>query len=192
MVFWRVVAFEMARQLVEKGIKVEAIILLDTWAPDIYNVTSEWDDLAVFMNDLMKQYNLEVSEELILGYKNLSMQDERIRYVINYLKNHSKFKQDIQVEDLKKMIQVFQTNLNAYRNYKPAKLNQDILLFTANHPDKENNHVEDDTLFWGKYVEKQLNVIELNANHYSMIQSPHAEDIAHHIDIFLKGISKKL
>ncbi|EJP86579.1 thioesterase domain-containing protein, partial [Bacillus cereus] len=190
--FGGVVAFEMARQLVEKGIKVEAIILLDTWAPDIYNDSSEWDDLAVFMNDLMKQYNLEVSEELILGYKNLSMQDERIRYVISYLKNHSKFKQDIQVEDLEKMIQVFQTNLNAYRSYQPEKLDQDILLFTANHPHKENNHAEDDTLFWGKYVQKELKVIELNATHYSMMQSAHAEDIAYHIDIFLEEISKKL
>ncbi|MCU4776825.1 amino acid adenylation domain-containing protein [Bacillus cereus] len=190
--FGGVVAFEMARQLVEKGIKVEAIILLDTWAPDIYNDSSEWDDLAVFMNDLMKQYNLEVSEELILGYKNLSMQDERIRYVISYLKNHSKFKQDIQVEDLEKMIQVFQTNLNAYRSYEPEKLDQDILLFTANHPHKENNHAEDDTLFWGKYVQKELKVIELNATHYSMMQSAHAEDIAYHIDIFLEEISKKL
>lgn len=120
------------------------------------------------------------------------MQDERIRYVISYLKNHSKFKQNIQVEDLEKMIQVFQTNLNAYRNYQPEKLDQDILLFTANHPDKENNHVEDDTLFWGKYVQKALKVIELNATHYSMIQSSHAEDIAYHIDKFLEEISKKL
>lgn len=190
--FGGVVAFEMARQLVEKGIKVEAIILLDTWAPDIYNVTSEWDDLAVFMNDLMKQYNLEVSEELILGYKNLSMQDERIDYVISYLKSHSKFKQDIQVEDLEKMIRVFQINLNAYRNYQPEKLDQDILLFTANHQDKENNHAEDDTLFWGKYVQKELKVIELNATHYSMMQSSHAENIAFHIDIFLEEISKKI
>ncbi|MED3570257.1 non-ribosomal peptide synthetase, partial [Bacillus thuringiensis] len=138
------------------------------------------------------QYNLEVSEELILGYKNLSMQDERIRYVISYLKNHSKFKQDIQVEDLEKMIQVFQTNLNAYRSYQPEKLDQDILLFTANHSHKENNHAEDDTLFWGKYVQKELKVIELNATHYSMMQSAHAEDIAYHIDIFLEEISKKL
>jgi thioesterase domain-containing protein len=169
--FGGVLAFEMARQLNERGEMIGLLFCIDAYAP----IEAEEDELtehetlfrfAETMN--LPENNIEKMKRS--GQSNLK---ESLAELKTMLQKNRRSEFAYKQQDIERLFSVFQSNLKALFRYIPQSIGVPMLLFKgrgsiSNRPD----------LGWSELVTGNIDVVTLPGDHYAVIREPSAAIIA--------------
>ncbi|MFD2171161.1 non-ribosomal peptide synthetase [Tumebacillus lipolyticus] len=155
------IAFEMAHQLQAQGEQIELLALFDSLAPlPTYQLQAdELTLLATFAGDLMGGAELKQPQEAIKGED----------HALQLLQQQLPF--PIELDSLKRLWEVFKANIDAYTTYRPIAYGGDLLLFRSDAAGAPDHG-------WKQLITGEVQVIQMQANHYNMLQQPHVQSVA--------------
>jgi thioesterase domain-containing protein/acyl carrier protein len=172
-----VVAFEMARMLVEQAEQVSTLVLLDSLAPAVMQETIA-DDEATGLFDACTVVGNLYGATLPLDLKRMqqSSREENIRYLVYML---SQCGVEINVEQFSAFYRVYQANVQSYRTYRPSMLSQkvDVALYRATQGHDDGEMTPKD-YGWNKLLPAPVLICDVEADHFSMLEEPHVQKIA--------------
>ncbi|MGZ4164628.1 MAG: thioesterase domain-containing protein, partial [Tumebacillaceae bacterium] len=173
--FGGVVAFEMAQQLQTHGQEVAFLGMLDAHEPSVLEqarVLSDQELLFDFVADMVQRFEWEVDRE---NWEPGSI-DEGVREVYDVLHSQEKLPPHMEFADFHRFFEVYKVNRYANSTYRPKASESSVTLFRATEG-RDEFLLQHPTLGWENLV-RQLNVHDVEANHYSMMKAPHIQAIA--------------
>ncbi len=195
--FGGLAAFEMARQLVEKGEKVELLALLDTGTPDYPKFMPETSLLQRKIYDLIRRVELHrdnlsaLNFRKKLGYALEKLKKVRLKYRRQIRDNYKKAVRKFYARTKgaaaipKAYIQLEDQIWRAGQNYQPEIYAGDVTLFRAT---LQPLGIEpDETLGWREYVGGNLEIHDVPGHHGSIVVEPYVATLAEKLKICLEN-----
>jgi thioesterase domain-containing protein/acyl carrier protein len=171
-----VVAFEMARMLLERGEQISSLILLDSIAPSVMTGETSNNEAADLFEACTTVAKLN-GATLALDLKRLqqSFREENVQYVVGLLNDCGVEINDVQFAAF---YRVYQANLYCYRTYQPSPLPHeiDVVLYRATQGHEDGRMMPRD-YGWNQLVPGPVRIYDVEANHFSMLQEPHIQKI---------------
>jgi aspartate racemase len=164
-----VVAYEMARILLERGEGITSLILLDSIAPAVMQSNFTNDEVAELVEACMSVADIygarpEVDVERL---RQLS-DEEKVHHLAGLL---SGLGLEMEREHLAAFYRVYQSNLLCYGAYKPAPLSYevDVSLYraTQGRPDRPNLPPD---YGWGRLLQRPIRIYDVEADHFSILK----------------------
>ncbi|WP_168188732.1 amino acid adenylation domain-containing protein [Thermoflavimicrobium daqui] len=182
--FGGLVAHEMACQLQQVGEQIDLLVLLDSRTPQSNGHEGELSEeewIELFLQDFigMNSLGLDLSTA---GEQLQSNQLEQawMQRVAHIAKQDNM--PELEWEYLKRYFEVFQANLKSISKHEPQWFDGTITWFIASMEADQSTGGRR----WERYAEK-VTTISLNADHYSIMKSPHVEAIASHLRSILSN-----
>lgn len=189
--FGGVVAFEMARQVERNGDEVAALVLLDTWAPAGQTATSRFapraaDLLARFLADLAGVSGQKLSVDIDLDQLD---REAQLRFTLEQAMNLNILPPGIDCPQLAAMFDIFEANARAFYDYAPApgESGSPIILFRAS--EGKDPLLDGPTLGWDRILEDPPEVHAVPGDHYTMLATVNAVNIARQLKTCLDSLS---
>jgi len=179
-----VIAFEMARQLRERGQDVALLALVDAYAPS--NSPAEAtlaNDLASFALNLGFTFDRIVSTDNAILVLPLA---EQLAYLLSEAKSSSLVAADMTPEDLNAMWEVFKVNSKIMTSYRGGNYQGKVTLFRADPILSAGPAQQDLDRGWGKWAEGGVEAIQVPGNHFTMIQEPQVRSLAEQLLVRLE------
>jgi amino acid adenylation domain-containing protein len=176
--FGGVVAYEMARQLQERGEGVAMLTLLDSQAPGWAGGEELEEDsiFHAFALDLTSQFGLEPPD---LAEGATWTRETALEDLFQAVMRERALPTDQGLEMFTRMYRVFRANLIAYAHYAPsASYSGTWTLLKASEQDPTIQR--DDLLGWSAFDVEKLTVATIPGQHFSMMREPQVEEIAKH------------
>jgi amino acid adenylation domain-containing protein len=193
--FGGVVAVEIARQLKQRNNQTAHLALFDTWAPAtsrkaIKDEFSTADLMSRFLTDTagISSKELSVDHELL---RQLDKQ-EQLRCILEQATRHNILPADMEVAQLALLFEIFERNAKAFQAYSPPRLElgSRIILYRASEGKNEVPDGPDGlTLGWDEFILGQLEVRNVSGDHYTMLASPNARELADQLRTYLDSLS---
>jgi thioesterase domain-containing protein len=168
---------------------VESIVLLDVPAPLEYGSIDDKQLISWFFMDLIGDGAIPHE-----GYvAQLGGVDELLSSFLVAAQSSGKLSEDLSVIDLVPLFRVFAANLRALRAYRPVKLSESVRVLNMKAqmlpPHQLMDHPGKDKMDWGwgVYLPKSVKTISIPGDHYTIIKSPHVNNVARCINDFLYG-----
>ncbi len=178
-----IIAFEMARQLIEKGKKVDVLILMDTISyfaneNKILNLTeNQWftwfgRDLG---RNLAKYYGGNINDEFGITTFELENKEyeEKLTYVLEKAKKMRVISEDTQLEELHHAYKYFYDNniknINILSQYKAQPFYSNTVLL-LNKENKEE--MEEKSRGWASVLKGSVNIHDIPGNHDTILDTP--------------------
>jgi thioesterase domain-containing protein len=168
------VAFEMAQQLTRDAHEVALLALIDTAVPS-QNGNEEYDDASLLVG-LARIHNLSISVEELRSVP----ADEQFRYAIE----KANLSADVQVEQLRRLLDAGRTNLRAGQHYRPEPYPNRITLFrsTEARSDEEGEDqfkiYDDPALGWNEFSSQPIEIHQIPGSHFTLLMEPNVEVLA--------------
>ncbi len=179
------VAFEMARQLRQRGASVGPLIFFDSHPPFSYHYyrsdPEERDFLRAFplVLHMYSGLNVKISNsDAIRQY----IEEEDFTVVIEHLKRSSLLPKWLNLNDATKLFNAWKIHFRALRQYlpPPASYDGDIVIFRASEPQPDElkqllriylpEHVEE--LGWRPLTTGQMIIHNVPGSHYTILNEP--------------------
>ncbi|HEY6802274.1 MAG TPA: amino acid adenylation domain-containing protein [Pyrinomonadaceae bacterium] len=182
--FGGLVAFEMARQLVESGHEVPLLVLVDAGAPAFVRQIIEADDavlLTVLANQLTR-YSMKDEElrPLTEALRKLDTNDQ-LQYVTDYFVERDKvganLDMDYALAFLKRHLRVFRTRIRVTRRFDPPVYSGRITVFRASEEPTEVRGL-DPTKGWSALSTQPVEVHIVPGNHETMGLEPNVKALS--------------
>jgi thioesterase domain-containing protein/acyl carrier protein len=164
-----VVAYEMARVLMEEGEEVSSLVLLDSLAPAVIQPSLARDEVAELAEAVQSLADrdgaaLEVDVERL---RRMSL-DERVEYAVVLL-NERGF--DITAERFGAFYRVYRSDLLSYRNYRPSLLPRsiDVSLYRATRRRSDRTDLPRD-YGWDQLLRAPVRAADVDADHFSILE----------------------
>jgi amino acid adenylation domain-containing protein len=175
-----ILAFEMARQLEERGERVALVALLDTAINDPADAPKELrelDDAEMLLGAIG-----EPSAELLAHLRTLQP-DEQLQYVVDWAHRVNALPPDFGLAQFRHLFNIFKINDRALRNYVPKIYPGQVTLFrAAEQLAKEPQRL---LLGWDKFARGGVDVHVVPGNHFNMAYRPHVRTLCEQLDISL-------
>jgi thioesterase domain-containing protein len=157
-----VVAYEMARLLLDQGEDV-SLILLDSIAPAARQFGDEVTGLVEMLNELTGGADLGIDVERLRQ----SSDEENARYLADLLNGRGLL--DVNAGQLAAGMSVFRANLHCYRSYRPAGLPRaiDVSLYRATQTHELTTLPHD--YGWGPLFQGGVRIHDVDATHDSIL-----------------------
>ena len=190
------VAFEMARQLQERGEAVSFLAILDI--PAVLagrdRALDRWDD-PQYIIQLAEIYAGSRGEEFKLDLEHLQAldTDERLHVLFEQLQQKG---QKLTWSELQQIFSVYRSNTIADTAYMPQKINIPITLLRATDigqfdflPDAAATD-RDRTWGWSERSTQPIELHQVPGNHFTIVKEPHVQILARQLNIGL-GVDLK-
>ena len=171
-----VVAFEMARILLQQNEKIASLIMLDSFAPSTIQSTKTLDEIKMLFEvscALANLYGLNLNLDIKqLKQVSKSKRSDFISSIFNSLGV------DITEEQFTTFYNVFSANNHCYDTYRPSKLSHDLDVFL--YRASERHHDEGDLSSdygWNQWLRSPIQKYDVKANHFSMLDKNHVQQI---------------
>jgi thioesterase domain-containing protein len=174
------VAFELARQLAAEGREVALLAVIDStpgpW-PDAGPEIDEADD-SYWLMEIADYLQRLWGVDLGLSHEGLRALDpeERSRRFLAGLKG-TPFGATASPEPLRRLLDVFKTNVRAFRRYRPGPYPGRITLFRPAEAGDPAGGEADPTLGWGALAPR-VDIETVPGDHVSALAEPHARALA--------------
>jgi len=171
-----VVAFEMARQLNERGEQVELLALIDTVSPVLWAQEPEPDDtglVAAFALDLARLSGATVPDVDLTGLD----KEGALALVLKLGREAGVLAPGVELADLRRLFDRFRANRRALSTYEPHLYEGEAVLFRAH--ERPAGREEDPALGWTGLV-ANLTVREVPGDHYTILRED-VEALAGHM-----------
>lgn len=175
--FGGVLAYEIARLLINQGESIESLILLDSMVPSLLYSEQHIDDLTNLIDGCHSLANL-YQIELVLNRKDLESLSESERN--NYLASiFSQNGVEMSAEQFADYYKVAKVSEKAYRYYRPEAISNDIdvLLFKALNGNQSERPLAHD-YGWSKFLTREPKIIKIEANHFTILDKKYAHTIS--------------
>jgi thioesterase domain-containing protein/acyl carrier protein len=172
-----VIAYEMARMLLEQHEQIDSLTLLDSRAPSVMRGTLPEDELGGLI-DACTALTAMQGKALRLDADRLRDIDRDMRYShLASLLAEQGF--DVHEQQLAIFSAVFAAQMHCYQTYTPAALPRptDVCLFRATREPQQGIAASRD-YEWTPLLVSSLKVCDVAAEHYSMLDGKHAAAIA--------------
>jgi acyl transferase domain-containing protein/thioesterase domain-containing protein len=184
--FGGVVAFEMAQQLQKQGNKVALLALIDIGAPIEGSKQAHLDDatlLAWFAIDfgISSEPELALLVNTLRGFE----WNEQLHYLLAQAKKFNILLSTAELDDIRPLVQVFKSNVQALQSYVPKVYSDRMTLFRASESlsffqaggsfDGSLAEPIGSILEWGKLSLEPIEIYTISGNHYTIIAEPHVE-----------------
>ncbi|NER94970.1 MAG: amino acid adenylation domain-containing protein [Symploca sp. SIO1B1] len=178
--FGGVVAFEMAQQLLQQGVEVSLLALLDPWVPILLDPNKEIDNL--YMRGVLSRYfggmfgviDL-VTEDELLGLNS----EEQIEFIIDKAEQLKLFPQEATREQNRRFVDVIIGTLKATYTYKRRPYPGNVTVFRAQ---EKHPHGIDSQLVWVEMYAildvADMEVVMVPGNHFTFIKEPNTQVLA--------------
>ncbi|MGZ5431282.1 MAG: thioesterase domain-containing protein, partial [Thermoanaerobaculia bacterium] len=159
-----VVAFEMARMLVEQGEDVASLTLLDAIHPSRMTFLEEAADIAEACHALVELHGVAI--EIDADRLRRSSIEENAQYLAGLMGDHGI---EVDVGQFAAFMRVSRANRLSYRAYQPARLSRDIdvALYRATLADDFATLPPD--YGWNQVLQSPIRVQDLEVDHYSIL-----------------------
>jgi amino acid adenylation domain-containing protein len=154
-----VVAYEMARLLLEQGEEVASLTLLDSPAPWLVQEQHEARE-AYVAKPGPNGAGVEGDPQPEDG--------EDVRYLVSLLNEGGP---DVDHNQFAAVQEVYRANMSCYRRYKPTMLPQniDVALYRATQGDSQTSMLPDD-YGWNRLLSSPIRVHDVEADHHSLLK----------------------
>ncbi|HSK65052.1 MAG TPA: thioesterase domain-containing protein, partial [Pyrinomonadaceae bacterium] len=174
-----VIAFEMARQLDEQGECVEVLALIDSYAPQSIATPDQRDLLRAFVEDFEGVSGGSLGFSLD-DLRQLSL-EESLAVLLERARASELAPDELGLAELQGLFELYRANLSALFAYEPRAYAGKVTLFSSGVPDSDLAHG------WTPYA-ADLNVIEIEGDHYSIVNGPAVKTLAARLgEILLRG-----
>ncbi|MGZ5445527.1 MAG: thioesterase domain-containing protein, partial [Thermoanaerobaculia bacterium] len=159
-----VVAFEMARMLLEQGEDVASLTLLDAIHPSRMTFLEEAADIAEACHALVELHGVAI--EIDADRLRRSSIEENAQYLAGLMGDHGI---EVDVGQFAAFMRVSRANRLSYRAYQPARLSRDIdvALYRATLADDFATLPPD--YGWNQVLQSPIRVQDLEVDHYSIL-----------------------
>jgi surfactin family lipopeptide synthetase C len=195
------VAFEMARQLRDRGHEVAMIAVIDTPAPIPETRTVDVDvDEARFLSKIVRLIERWAGQDLGVSYEELQplTRPERMEYLQERLKITDILPPQAGRDQVRGLLQVFEASTRNCVQYHPqGGYDGPILLLRAGdlHVEDEGiqiNPVKDDeTWGWGQLA-RQVKMCLIPGDHVTMMAEPHVRHLAEELACGMQAVEMEL
>jgi amino acid adenylation domain-containing protein len=163
-----VVAYEMARRLVEQGEEISSLILLDSIAPSVMQRERSHDETADLLEACMAVANLyDIKVEVDTDRLRRSPLEENVQYLAGLLNESG-----LAIGDqFAAFYRVYRANLLCYRSYTPSMLSQelDVSLHRATQAHQNRPDMPDD-YGWNQLLQRPIRTYDVDATHLSILE----------------------
>ncbi|HEX2269377.1 MAG TPA: amino acid adenylation domain-containing protein [Pyrinomonadaceae bacterium] len=163
-----VIAFEMARQLQERGADVALVVLLDSGPPGIGGSDDSLSLLAGFAGNLGIPIDL-VSEELLR-----SDTQTQLKWLLDQAHRSQALPPDLGLDDLRRKFELYLADIEAVRNYDPPAASFPLLLLRAAGEQEDSETIAR----WTRLSSNNLEVHNVPGDHLTMMRVPHVTTLA--------------
>ena len=162
-----VVAYEMARLLLEDDEEIASLTLIDSRAPSVLQETVRHDVAAELAEACMVaagQHDADVGIE-VERLRQLP-DDEKVHYLVALLREHGL---DVDAGQFNAFYRVYRANQHCYRTYTPPRLSHklEVSLYRAV---ASNGHGPAD-YGWNQLLQSPIRVHDVDADHFSILTS---------------------
>lgn len=182
------VAFEMARQLVDQGMEVGTLVILDTPGMGQEEGTDDPLDDTRLLAHMVTQIESHFESHLRITYEDLVGLDEESQYslIIEQMKVNRILPEDGSQKQLTGLVRVFKMNSQAMDIYRPKMYTGDITVFATKS--LRDRFPSDDSLRWREVTTGEVRVVPIPGDHSSFLRSPHVEVFAEELEKWLEMI----
>lgn len=176
-----IVALEMAIQLQRKEQQIAQLIVIDSALPNYIDQRYQSQFNDVFM---LKFFALSlggsVGKDFIIADDAIKKMtgDEQIRYILEQAKQSSIIPPDVELMQLRTLIEVFKANVQAVLKYVPQGTVNQLTLLLANNMLDELSDLHNPQLGWDELTVEPVEIYSLPGNHYTMLANPHVQVLA--------------
>jgi amino acid adenylation domain-containing protein len=163
-----VVAFEMGRQLQERGADVALVMLVDSGPPGIVDTDDDVSLLAGFAGNLGIPIDL-VSEDLLR-----SGTETQLHWLLDQAHRSQALPPDLSLDDLRRQFDLYLADTEAVRNYYPPAGSFPLLLLRAADEDEFPEMIER----WTRLSSNKLEVHNVPGDHVTIMRVPHIASLA--------------
>ncbi|MEH1790983.1 MAG: beta-ketoacyl synthase N-terminal-like domain-containing protein [Nostoc sp.] len=171
--FGGTLAFAMAQELIAKGETVAFLALIDTPSPG--NMPAALDDTA----DILF-YLLKVEENANIDRNTLQALDEAQRLEFYLKHSQGAFSTP---QELKIMLDLFQANLRAMREYNPPAYPGKLHFFLAG--DRDEFNAQTPAHGWIGLAQQGIEIYTVPGNHITMNTEPYVQHLANYLQRYL-------
>ncbi len=175
--FGSAVAFEMAAQLLQKGERVEALIILDAKAPHIFSKSQKspleiaLDELDYFAWSSGRVVGKDLTE-LLPPLHQCKTKEEGVKWVFDLLAEQGIITDQISFEESKQRQAVAMSNNAAFKNYQPPLIKVNMLIINASKSIAENRQ-----RFWNEINTGKIEVYEVIGDHDTLMHEKQVQKI---------------
>lgn len=194
------VAFEMARQLRERGELVEIVVIVDTPAPIARVKTQDVDeDEALYLFKVARLIERWAGKELGISYEDLQplSADDQMVYLGDRLKGIDILPPEAGRGQVLGLVQVFKASTRNCMRYRPqGHYHGNLALLRAAEIHVEDTGVrinlvaDDDTWGWNQLVSGPVDVRIVPGDHITMMAEPHVKKLAVELSICLGDLEE--
>ncbi len=163
-----VIAYEVARQLTERGEEVERLIILDQ-GPYLPLAKAE-DDAEFLAGMFMGRIKFSIDKLRKMSY------DDQLKYVLKKAKKERQFPKHIRFKQFKNYVKILKIQQDAWRNYEPLPSDLKITLIKSTERDDRKNESPD--LGWGELARNGVEIYQTPGNHNTILHQPKVQKLA--------------
>lgn len=177
-----IIAYEIARRLIDDGEQVATVALFDSFAPAMMQMDSEDD--AMILSELVKFLNRFYHLNIDLSYETLASvgPDERIAITLAGAKGMGFVPEEFDEHYMRRFLAVCKANLRAISQYVEVQQPEvPAILYRALDSNGRSYTLDIDScsdLGWGSLIGRPIEVIDVNADHVSIIAGNEVIQIA--------------
>jgi len=171
-----VVAFEMAQQLEAQGQRVSLLALMDAKPMKPVEAITPLDEITLLTN-FGRDLGLSV-DSLQLSPDELAKLDseELLSYVLRRAIEAEIVPQDIQLEQARRLFEVFKINVQAMQSYRPQSSSIPVTLLKA--AAREAVEAPDETMGWGALSSGKVEIHTVPGSHFTIVREPNVRSLA--------------
>jgi amino acid adenylation domain-containing protein len=183
-----VVAYEMARQLTERGAErgaqVDLLVLIDAAPPDRWAVEPEPNEVervALFAADLARLHGVGIPDVDLSGLD----EEGALALVLDLGRQAGLLPPTVELAEFRRLFERFRANRRSLTTYEPQPLSGEIgeaVLFRA-----ASSAAAD----WSPWLKLNLQVFDLPGDHYTLLRED-AETLADHLRPLLQGAGRSV
>jgi len=163
-----VVAYEMARMLVEQGEEVSSLILLDSLAPSVMQRNLVDDEAGELYEAYMAVANRhDVNLDVDIDRLRRSSDEENVRYIAGLLNERGL---ETDVDQFAAFHKVYRANLLCYRAYNPAMLSRRINVSLYRATQGQDLAALPADYGWSPLLQGDVRIHDVEATHYTILE----------------------
>ncbi len=187
-----IIAYELARRIIDAGEQVASVALFDSFAPALMRI--DIADDAMILSELVRFLNHFYQLNIDLTYEALSSVDaeERIAMTLASVKQTGFVPEEFDESYMRCFIAVCKANLQAISSYVEVQQPEiPLVLYRATNPDGRSYPIDQvyaSDLGWSQLAGRAIEVIDIEADHISMMAGREVHQIAREV---LRRIGQK-
>jgi thioesterase domain-containing protein len=171
-----VVAYEMARVLLEQGEDVASLTLLDVRAPSAMQEAFDHDESNALLDACTVAANASgTNVEIDLDGLRQLPDDAKIQYLVGLLNDHGV---ESNAEQFNALYNVYRANLRCYRNYAPLPLSRDIEVSLYRATQAAQHGAVPRDYGWTQLLRAPIRIHDVDADHFSILKKVTIQAVA--------------